>query len=179
MTDEELVLRAKAGEKEAMEELMKRYRYFVKAKARKFFLIGGEQEDLVQEGMFGLYEAITAYNKGSSFRTFASLCVERKIIDAVKASNRFKNKALNTSVSIEETLLETTDNPERYVLDSENRQEMLARMSRALSPFEFQIVVLYMDGLSCQEIADSLQKPYKSIDNGLQRAKNKLKKEMS
>lgn len=178
MSDEELVERAKKGDKEASETLMERYRYFVKSKARQYFLVGGEQEDLVQEGMVGLYEAIMDYDGTSSFRTFASLCINRRIIDAVKGSTRLKHRALNTFVSIEETDLETKEDPERYVIDMENRQEMLSKMSRVLSPFEFQIVVLYMDGLSCSEISTSVSKEYKSVDNALQRAKNKLKKEL-
>lgn len=178
MTDEELVVLAKQGEQNAINALMERYRYFVKSKARQYFLVGGEQEDLVQEGMIGLYEAIMHYDSTSSFRTFASLCVDRRIIDAVKGSTRLKHRALNTSVSIEDTELETTENPEKYIIDSENRQETLSLMSRVLSAFEFQVVVLYMDGQSCAEIAMSVGKEYKSVDNALQRAKNKLKKEI-
>ncbi|MBO5525987.1 MAG: sigma-70 family RNA polymerase sigma factor [Clostridia bacterium] len=178
MTDEALVLRAKEGERDAIDSLMERYRYFVKSKARQYFLVGGEQEDLVQEGMIGLYEAIMHYDGKSAFRTFASVCVDRRIIDAVKSSNRLKHRALNMSVSIDETDFETADDPEKYVLDSENRQEMLSLMSKVLSSFEFQVVVLYMDGQSCAEIATAVGKEYKSVDNALQRAKNKLKKEM-
>lgn len=178
MIDEELVYRAKEGDSRASNDLLERYRYFVKSKARQYFLIGGEQEDLVQEGMIGLYEAIMNYDGKSSFRTFASLCVDRRIIDAVKSSTRLKHRALNTSVSFEETTIETEDDPERYVIDGENRQEMLSLMGRVLSSFEFQVVVLYMDGLSCSEISSSLSKDYKSVDNALQRAKNKLKKEL-
>ncbi len=178
MTDEELLSRGKGGDKAATEQLLNRYRYFVKSRARQFFLVGGEQEDLVQEGMIGLYEAIVGYDGSSSFRTFASLCVQRRIIDAVKSATRLKNRALNTSVSIEESALEAAEDPELAVIDGENKQEFLQLMGRILSAFEFQVVVLYMDGLSAAEIAASLSKPYKSVDNALQRAKNKLRKEI-
>ncbi|MGN1235649.1 MAG: sigma-70 family RNA polymerase sigma factor [Christensenellaceae bacterium] len=178
-TDEQLVARFKAGDAKAMETLLLSYRAFVKRKARRFFLVGGETEDLVQEGMIGIYEAALKFDGTSSFRSFASLCVERRIIDAVKSSNRLKNKPLNTSVSLEESEdMPSGLSPELLVIDSENQQEFYQRMGRVLSDFEFRVVVSYIGGMSIGEIADALGKPYKSVDNGLQRARNKLRKEM-
>ena len=178
MTDEEIALMAQQGDIDASEYLLNKYKNFVRSKARSYFLVGADHEDIVQEGMIGLYEAIVGYDGSSSFRTFASLCVQRRIIDAVKSATRLKNRALNTSVSIEESALEAAEDPELAVIDGENKQEFLQLMGRILSAFEFQVVVLYMDGLSAAEIAASLSKPYKSVDNALQRAKNKLRKEI-
>ena len=178
-TDEELVLLSHNGDKRATEELMLRHAGLVRGCARGFFLAGGETEDLIQEGMIGLYHAVVDYkpNKesGSSFKNFAYMCVSRRIIDAVKTSARKKNLALNHSVPVEEE--EWTGSmlsPEDLLILSDERKELKQKMSRVLSDFEFKVTVMYMDGLSCAEICDACGKSAKSVDNAIQRSKRKL-----
>ncbi len=179
--DEELVVRAQAGDKQATEELMLKYASIVRVRARGFFLIGGETEDLIQEGMVGLYHAIGDYrfNKedGLSFKNFAYLCVSRRIIDAVKASARKKSVPLNNYVSLfQSEWAVPVSSPEEEVIRSEDRREFLQKMSKELSDFEFRVIVMYMDGLSCAEICEATGKDGKSVDNAIQRSKRKLQK---
>lgn len=178
--DEELVARAQGGNQSATEELMERYKSAVRARARSFFLVGGETEDLIQEGMVGLYRAVHAYDckkEGrQSFKNFAYLCITRCIIDAVKSATRDKNRPLNNYVSIFDPDFEATDayDAEEEIIEVESRGEMLEKMSKALSDFEFRIFVMYMDGMSYARIVEVTGKDYKSVDNALQRSKKKL-----
>ena len=182
LSDEQLVLLAQSGNDTAQAELFKRYAPLVRRRARCFFLIGGETEDLIQEGMMGLLRAIGEYSSKEgegSFFGFAFLCVTRRIIDAVKASARLKNVPLNNYVSIfdsdSEPYSESLD-PEDEMLRKEDRREFLQRMSRVLSDFEFRVIVMYMDGMSCLEICQATGKDGKSVDNAIQRSKKKLQK---
>lgn len=179
--DEELVGLAQGGDKQATEELLSRYAGLVRGRARGFFLVGGETEDLIQEGMIGLYRAVGEYRpdrEGSmSFKNFASLCVSRRIIDAVKASARKKNVPLNNYVSLFQSEWEMpVSSPEEEVIRGEDRREFLQKMGRELSDFEFRVTVMYMDGFSCAEICEATGKSEKSVDNAIQRSKRKLQK---
>ncbi len=176
--DEILVERAQAGDKQSMEELLLRYAGLVRGRARGFFLVGGETEDLIQEGMIGLYRAISDYkSENSTFKTFAYLCITRRILDAVKASARKKNVPLNGYVSLfdaDEAF--APENPETELIRGEDKREFLQKMSRVLSDFEFRVTVMYMDGMACSEICEATGKPAKSVDNAIQRSKKKLQK---
>ena len=177
-TDEELVLLAQKGDKVATETLLWRHAELVRGCARRFFLVGGETEDLIQEGMIGLYSAIGDYkNKenGRSFKNFAYLCVSRRIIDAVKNAARKKNVPLNYSVSdLKETYAFDGLTAEDMLILDDDRRELKQLMSRTLSDFEFKITTMYVDGMSCLEICEATGKSEKSVDNALQRSKRKL-----
>ena len=177
--DEELVLLSRQGDKQATEELLLRHSGLVRSCARGFFLIGGETEDLIQEGMIGLYHAIGDYKEGegSSFKSFAYLCVYRRIVDAVKTSSRRKNLPLNDSVvAYGSAFLEYGGNvnPEEVLILGDERREFKQNMSRLLSDFEFKVTTMYMDGMTCAEICETTGKSAKSVDNAIQRSKRKL-----
>lgn len=177
-TDEELALLSQGGDSKATEELLKRYSDLVRHLSRGFFLVGGETEDLIQEGMIGLCQAISAYKgkeSGSSFKTFAYVCVSRRIIDAVKESSRKKNEPLNSCVPIVGAEWAVSGlSPEEQMILSDERKEFKQKMSAVLSDFEFKVVVSYMDGMSCAEICAATGKTAKSVDNAIQRSKKKL-----
>ncbi len=181
-TDEELVRLAKAGDRPATERILERYKSMVRARARRFFLAGGETEDLIQEGMVGLYEAINAYDEEKSprmsFKNFSYLCISRRIMDAVKRAARGKNVPLNNYVSIFSPHFDLTGgySAEEELIRVEDGTEFLQKLSKALSALEFQIVVMYMDGMTCGQISDATGRDLKSIDNALQRSKKKLAK---
>jgi RNA polymerase sporulation-specific sigma factor len=175
--DETLVALSQSGDKTAQEELLVRYSNLVRFCARKFFLVGGEQEDLIQEGMMGLYHAIANYKDdgGKSFKNFAYLCISRSIMDAVKTASSSKNVPLNTSVGIEdmEKLLSNVD-PEGELIAAEDRMELNKTMSRVLTDIEFKVFTMYMDGATRAEICEITGKSAKSVDNAVQRSKKKL-----
>ena len=176
-TDEELVELSQNGDKLAMEELLLRHSGLVRGCARGFFLVGGETEDLIQEGMIGLYRAIGDYKKkegGRSFKNFAYLCVSRRIIDAVKASARKKNAPIGQCVPMEDDWVASDFNPEDLLILRDDRREFRQKMSKALSDFEFKVTSMYMDGMSCSEICEATGKSGKSVDNAIQRSKRKL-----
>jgi RNA polymerase sporulation-specific sigma factor len=178
-TDEELVALAQSGDKQATEELLLRHAGLVRGCARGFFLIGGETEDLIQECMIGLCQAISSYKgkeqSGSTFKTFAYLCVSRRIIDTVKTFSSKKNEPLNAYVSIfGGELAVSALSPEEQMILSDERKEFKQKMSAILSDFEFKVVVSYMDGMSCAEICSATGKTAKSVDNAIQRSKKKL-----
>ncbi len=177
-TDEELVKCAQAGDQQATETLLLRHSGLVRGCARGFFLVGGETEDLIQEGMIGLYNAIGDYKKskdGMSFKNFAYLCVTRRIIDAVKMSARKKNEPLNNCViPLDSDWVFSGLSPEDMLILNDDRRELKQKMSRVLSDFEFKVTSMYMDGMSCAEICETTGKTVKSIDNALQRSKKKL-----
>jgi len=174
--DGRLAALAQGGDKSAEEALLKKYSGLVRKKARGFFLVGGETEDLLQEGMIGLYYAIGSYkSSGGSFSSYASVCISRKIIDAVKASRRQKNRPLNDYVPISEYFdLPSYDDVERQLITSEDAKEFYRRIGNILSDAEFKVVVLYLEGMSYDEICSATGKDYKVVDNALSRAKNKL-----
>ena len=193
MTDEEIVLDAKLHDNViAQEYLLTKYRNFVRAKARSYFLIGAEREDIIQEGMIGLYKAIRDFrgDKLSSFRAFAELCVTRQIITAIKTATRQKHIPLNSYVSLnkpiyeddsDRTLLDVlagskVSDPEEMVISREEFVDIEAKMNQILSDLEWKVLMSYLDGKSYQEIAVDLERHVKSIDNALQRVKRKLEK---
>ena len=177
-SDEALAVLAQAGETWAEEELLNRYKSAVRARARKFFLAGGETEDLVQEGMIGLYNAITDFREGGmSFKNFAYLCINRRIMSAVKSASRKKHIPLNDYLPLFDAdgqgLVSPFD-PESAVISGEEKEEFLALLRRVLSPAEYRALSLYMEGLTIAEIAAKEDKSEKSCENAVQRAKRKV-----
>ena len=177
-SDESLVELSQNGDKQATELLLLRHSGLVRGCARRFFLVGGETEDLIQEGMIGLYNAIGDYRKkedGRSFKNFAYLCVSRRIIDAVKSTARKKNAALNFSVSTEDGDWATDElSPEDMLILNDDKREFQQKMSKVLSDFEFKIISMYIEGMTCAEICAATGKSAKSVDNSIQRSKKKL-----
>ena len=192
MTDEEIVALAQAGDGAALEFLLNKYKNFVRTKARSYFLIGADHEDIVQEGMIGLYKAIRDFKseKLTSFRAFAELCVTRQIITAIKTATRQKHIPLNSYVSLnkpiydeesDRTLLdviseEVPSDPEAMLIDREDLSFIEGRIGEMLSDLEKQVLVLYMEGKSYVEISRAMGRHVKSVDNALQRIKRKLQK---
>lgn len=193
MTDEALVARSHAGDTRADEALYERYKNVVRMKARPYFLIGADREDLVQEGMIGLYKAIRDYtpDHNAGFRSFAEMCIVRQLITAIKSATRKKHAPLNTCVSFygsayseeekERTLLDTmatvrTESPEDAFISKENMERILGSIEKLLTPLEKQVLDLFMDGYSYQQIAAMLGRGTKTVDNALQRIKRKLEK---
>lgn len=193
--DEEIVMEAKQGDSVAQEYLINKYKNFVKAKSKSYFLIGADKEDIYQEGMIGLYKAIRDFkpDKLSSFKAFAELCVTRQIITAIKTATRQKHIPLNTYISLnkpiydeesDRTLLDilsgikVTD-PEELVISKEEVNHIETEIGQILSDLEMEVLMSYLDGKSYQEIACDLDRHAKSIDNALQRVKRKLEKCLS
>ncbi|MBQ8111491.1 MAG: RNA polymerase sporulation sigma factor SigH [Clostridia bacterium] len=192
MADEQIVLLAQDANGAALEYLLNKYKNFVRSKARSYFLIGADHEDIVQEGMIGLYKAIRDYRaeKLSSFRAFAELCVTRQIITAIKTATRQKHIPLNSYISLnkpiyeedsDRTLLdviteEGTSNPEEMFIDREDLSLIEGKIGQMLSDLEKDVLVRYMEGKSYVEIAGEMGRHVKSIDNALQRIKRKLLK---
>lgn len=191
-TDEELARLAQQGDEAALEYLLNKYKNFVRSKARSYFLIGADHEDIVQEGMIGLYKAIRDFKpeKLSSFRAFAELCITRQIITAIKTATRQKHIPLNSYVSLnkpiydeesDRTLLDVITegrvaNPEDMLISQEDVGLIEDRIGQMLSSLEREVLSAYLDGKSYQEIALELDRHVKSIDNALQRVKRKLEK---
>lgn len=192
MRDEDIVVLCHDGDSVAEEYLLSKYKNFVRSKARSYFLIGADHEDIVQEGMIGLYKAIRDYrsDKLSSFRAFAELCITRQIITAIKTATRQKHIPLNSYVSLNKPLYdEESDrtlmdvivegklsNPEDLIISQEDLDTIHAKINEVLSGLEQEVLNLYLDGKSYQEIAVYLNRHVKSIDNALQRVKRKLEK---
>ncbi|GIM30067.1 RNA polymerase factor sigma-70 [Clostridium polyendosporum] len=192
LSDEKVVIEAKSGNTKAQEYLISKYENFVKTKAKSYFLIGADKEDIYQEGMIGLYKAIRDFNPDrlTSFKAFAELCVTRQIITAIKTATRQKHIPLNTYISLnkpiyeeesDRTLLDVlaglkiTD-PEELVISKEEMMHIEKEIGRVLSSLEMEVLMSYLDGKSYQEIACDLDRHAKSIDNALQRVKRKLEK---
>ncbi|HAG45072.1 MAG TPA: RNA polymerase sporulation sigma factor SigH [Clostridium sp.] len=191
-TDEEIVAEARNGDNRALEYLLCKYQNFVKAKAKSYFLIGADKEDIYQEGMIGLFKAIRDFrtDKLASFKAFAELCVTRQIITAVKTATRQKHIPLNTYVSLnkpiydeesDRTLLDIisgvkVSDPEELVISREEVESIENEIGEVLSDLEMEVLMSYLDGKSYQEIACDLDRHAKSIDNALQRVKRKLEK---
>nr|WP_279577082.1 RNA polymerase sporulation sigma factor SigH [Planococcus ruber] len=194
MTDEELVSLVHSGNTEALDFLITKFRHFVRMKARSYFLIGADKEDIIQEGMIGLYKAIRDFrsDKLSSFRAFAELCIIRQIITAIKTATRQKHIPLNSYVSLDKpiydeesdrTLMDVltgtgVDDPEELMINNEEFLYMEEKMGEVLSDLEREVLALYLDGQSYQEISDKLERHVKSIDNALQRVKRKLERHL-
>jgi RNA polymerase sporulation-specific sigma factor len=192
ISDEEVVIRAKNGNTNAQEYLINKYENFVKTKAKSYFLIGADKEDIYQEGMIGLYKSIRDFNpeKLTSFKAFAEICVTRQIITAIKTATRQKHIPLNTYVSLnkpiydeesDRTLLDVLSglkitDPEELIISKEEMLHIEKEMGRVLSDLEMEVLMSYLDGKSYQEIACDLDRQAKSIDNALQRVKRKLEK---
>ncbi|MDU3422542.1 MAG: RNA polymerase sporulation sigma factor SigH [Peptostreptococcus sp.] len=193
--DYELVDMAKQGDKYAINKLIEKYSIMVKAKAKTYFLVGADKEDIIQEGLIGLYKAIRDYDedKTCSFRHFADICVTRQIITAIKTATRQKHIPLNTYISLNRPMFEeesertlydmvttSLDNdPEGLVIDKEAYKDMENRMKKTLSKFEEEVFIRYLSGQSYSDIAISLSKDAKSVDNAIQRVKKKLEKNLS
>lgn len=179
MTDEQLILSARSGDKTAEGELLNKYSTLAKAISAGFFISGATDEDLFQEGMVGLYSAIGGYdlNSGTNFSTYAYKCIRNAVLDAVKKSLGAKHAALNNFVPIVEIAHDRIiSDPEDELIRREQRREFLQKISRILSSFEFKATVMYIDGLSASEIAATMDKSPKSVSNALTRAKLKLQK---
>ena len=190
----DIVLKASKGDKIALEYIIKKYKNFVKAKAKSYFLIGADKEDIIQEGMIGLYKAVRDFDasKTNSFKGFADICITRQIITAIKTATRQKHIPLNSYISLnkpvydeesERTLLDiiatsiVTD-PEELIISKEDLKHIESKMNELLSDLELQVVEYYLNGKSYQYIADKLKRDVKSIDNALQRVKRKLEKHL-
>ena len=190
--DEHLVLAARGGDDDALSALLTKYRGFARIKARSYFLVGADREDVVQEGMIGLFKAVRDFdpNRESSFRSFAELCVTRQIITAIKTATRQKHGPLNNYVSFSRPVGDDDDGGERVlgdmlatvvagdpadlVISAQRIRALQAHVDEVLSDLETEVLRLYVEGKSYQEIAERLQRHVKSIDNALQRIKRKL-----
>ena len=194
-TDEQVVALAQQNDAVAVEYLLGKYKNFVRSKARSYFLIGADHEDIVQEGMIGLFKAIRDYQpeRLSSFRAFAELCITRQIITAIKTATRQKHVPLNSYVSLnkpiydeesDRTLMDVivechAQNPEELIIGREEILTLRDKVEQVLSGLEQDVLSAYLDGKSYQEIADMLGRHVKSIDNALQRVKRKLEKSLA
>jgi len=194
MLDEDLVASAKSGDDYASEYLINKYRNFVRVKAKAYFLIGADREDIIQEGMIGLYKAIRDFRADilSSFRAFAELCITRQIITAIKTATRQKHIPLNSYISLnkpiydedsDRTLLDVissikVSDPEELVINQEASATMRERIRKNLSELECKVLTAYLEGKSYQEMANELNRHVKSIDNALQRVKRKLERNL-
>lgn len=192
LKEAEIVLAASLGDLKAQEFLIKKYKNFVRSKARTYFLIGADREDIIQEGMIGLFKAIRDYqpDRIASFRAFAEICITRQMITAIKSATRQKHIPLNSYISLnkplfdddsEKTLLDVmcgrdVSNPEELLISREEFRVIEGKIGEALSDLELEVLSQYLDGKSYQEIAIDLDRSVKSIDNALQRVKRKLEK---
>jgi RNA polymerase sporulation-specific sigma factor len=195
-SDEELILRLRDGEENITDYIMDKYKNLVKSKAKSMYILGADSDDLIQEGMIGLFKAIRDYDSGrdASFFTFADLCISRQIYTAVQASGRQKHSPLNTYISLYSSVTSKDEpgseeaellsvlaskaelSPEEMVIDKENVENLEKTIERELSTFEKQVLDLYITGMSYVQIAKVLGKDEKSTDNALQRIKSKLRK---
>lgn len=191
LTDEELIVVYRNGELDAIEVLVQRYKYFVRRKIKANYFIGADKEDLIQEGMIGLFKAICDYNpnKDASFKSFATICIIRQLSTAFKTATRQKHMPLNNSISLNVplnndeddsiTLMDTIKekdelSPEEFVIHQEDLQNLKKHIKESLSPLEWKVIALHTEGKNYHEIAKEMDKSVKSIDNALQRIKRKL-----
>ncbi|MGE7767927.1 RNA polymerase sporulation sigma factor SigH [Peribacillus sp. NPDC096540] len=190
--DDELIELVHTGDSEALDYLIQKYRNFVRAKARTYFLIGADKEDIVQEGMIGLYKAVRDFkgDKLSSFKAFAELCITRQIITAIKTATRQKHIPLNSYVSLDKPIYDEDSDrtlmdiisgtkvldPEELIINQEEFDDIELKMAELLSDLERKVLALYLDGQTYQEISEELNRHVKSIDNALQRVKRKLER---
>ena len=190
-SDEDLCQLAAQGSREAEEILVSRYNRLVRTCARPFFLIGGDSEDLTQEGMVGLIKAVREYDAGkaASFRTFAEICIRSRLYSVLRAAARDKHLPLNQSVPLDTPFFDSNSytsgsgdlaqgNPETFLIERERTAALLAGVRKQLSEFEAKILGYYLDGLSCREIAETVGKPPKSVDNAVQRIRRKMAQQL-
>ncbi len=189
LSDEELVYKAKLGDENAENELLELYKGLVVKLARSYFILGGEMEDIVQEGMIGLYKAIKGYDKkkNASFKTFATMCIKHQIQSAIKVANAKKNSPLSNSVSLQSFSENSDDDdflpanlifqvsPDEKIINKERYKNLLEEIRKMLSEKEMKVLRLYLKGYTYKEIGKILKMPYKSIDNSLSRIKTKLR----
>ena len=189
LSDEEVVAVIKNGDKKALDYLLNKYRELVSMKANRFFMIGAEKDDMIQEGFWGLYKAIQNFDseKQNSFKTFANLCVERQLITAIKSSNRQKNIPLNSSFSLNVSAYDesddmsvldvldtkTAEDPLETLIKKEYYENVSSKIDENLSEFEKNVLDKYVQGQSYVDIASSLEAPVKSVDNAIQRIRKK------
>jgi len=194
LNDEQLIEKAKNGDTLSLDFIMNKYKNMVKSKARMYFLMGADREDIIQEGMIGLYKAVRDFQpqRGIAFKKFAEICVNRKMISAIKAASRQKHIPLNSSVSLnkkvyeddeEETFMDFIEpdeetSPEAIFIGIENKKVMTEYLAKELSKFESRVLSLYLQGKNYSTISEITGKPEKSIDNALQRVKKKTEKFM-
>jgi len=194
LEDEEIINRIRNGCEWGIEHLIEKYKPVVRAKSRSYFLVGADREDIVQEGMIGLFKAIRDYREDKSipFRTFAEMCITRQIITAIKTATRQKHIPLNSYISLNKRLFDedsdkmliemlqevSVTDPEELFISKEDYSVIENKMLELLSPFEKQVLTMYLSGIAYQEIARQLNKPVKSIDNALQRLKKKIEKSL-
>ncbi len=191
LRDEELCQLAVSGNRQAEEILVTRYTRLVRTCARPFFLVGGDSEDLIQEGMVGLIKAVREYDaaKTASFRTFAELCIRTRLYSVLRNAARDKHAPLNQSVPLDAPFFDSNSytsgtnnlaqrNPEDFLIDREHTAALLSGVRKQLSEFEAKILGYYLDGLSCREIAETVGKPPKSVDNAVQRIRRKVARQL-
>ena len=192
MEDEEVLCYVRSGHKRGIEYLMEKYKSLVRIKTRSYFLVGADREDIIQEGMIGLYKAVRDYKSDKSipFRVFAEMCITRQIITAVKTATRQKHIPLNSYVSLnkkifdeesDKSLIEvlqeiSVTNPEELLISKEEQNVIESKIMELLSPFEKEVLSKYLKGIAYQEIAKQLDRPVKSVDNALQRLRKKIEK---
>lgn len=192
MTDEDLVALAAGGSSQAMELLLEKFKPFVRAKARSYYLVGADRDDIMQEGMIGLYKAIRDYrpHKNAQFPTFAEVCIKRQMITAIKGATRQKHKPLSGYISLDKPMFEDEGertladvlcdvritNPEELIIGQEEYENIEKSIRKRLSEVESQVLALFLQGKSYQEIAQRLNRHTKSIDNALQRIRSKIAK---
>lgn len=192
-TDEELIEMLRGGESEIMDFLLEKYKNLVRKKANTLFLLGGDTDDLIQEGMIGLFKAVRDFNakEACSFATFAGICITRQMYKAVEVASRKKHGPLNSYISLsqggegegahifwQQPGMEQNENPESLMIHQENMEQLLEQIYEVLSSFERQVLNLHLGGRNYHQIAELLEKPEKSIDNALQRVKQKISKIM-
>ena len=191
LTDEQIISQIKEGDEQALSFLLEKYKDLVNSKVGKYFIIGAEKEDIIQEGMIGLYKAIKSFDscKQNTFKTFANICIERQLITAIKSSNRQKHMPLNSYLSLNTTAydnddddgtelietfeVDTIEDPLDTIMKKEYFNEIQNTMHKSLSKFEEQVLERYMQGESYEIIAKKLDAPVKSIDNAIQRIRKK------
>lgn len=195
LTDEQIISQIKEGDEQALSFLLDKYKDLVKSKVGKYFIIGAEREDIIQEGMIGLYKAIKGFDncKQNTFKTFANLCIERQLITAIKSSNRQKHMPLNSYLSlntsayeddedgtelIETFEVDTIEDPLETIMKQESFDEIQKAVHKSLSKFEGQVLERYMQGESYEIIAKRLDTPVKSVDNAIQRIRKKAIKNL-
>jgi RNA polymerase sporulation-specific sigma factor len=189
-TDNELILAAQSGDQDALEEILMRYKPLVHKKSQPYYMAGGDDDDIVQEGLIGLYTAVMDFNKEKFplFNIFAGVCIERRIISAVKKASRQKHIPLNSYISLSNRVFNDDDgayvedvidngmgeNPEKILIERETVSGLEGIISQALSEFEMRVLLCHINGMSYKEAAGVLNKDIKSIDNAMQRIKKKL-----
>ena len=191
-SDEALCVQVANGSREAEEQLVRRYAGLVRSCARPLFLAGGDSEDLIQEGMLGLLRAVREYDgkKAAAFRTFAEVCIRNRLYSALRAAARDKHTPLNRSVPLDPPFFDgnsysfgalhaSSADPEELIIDRDRVSDLLESTRKQLSKFEAKILGLYLDGLSCQEIAQMVGKSPKSVDNAVQRVRRKAARQLS